>query len=51
MGVQPFGGGNNSIPIHTGQTEIYEGDGILEETLVHGSSHTSLDASHAAAPA
>jgi hypothetical protein len=50
MGVQPFGGGNFSILIHTGQSALYEGDGILEETLVHEASHTSLDAYHAAAP-
>lgn len=47
MGVQPFGGGNNSILIHTGQSTLYENAGILEETLVHEASHTSLDASHA----
>lgn len=47
-GVQPFGGGNQSILIHTGQTVLYENDGILEETLVHEASHTSLDAAHAA---
>lgn len=46
-GVEPFGGGNNSILIHTGQTLNYENDGILEETLVHEASHTSLDAAHA----
>lgn len=46
-GVELFGGGNNSILIHTGQTILYENDGILEETLVHEGSHTSLDAMHA----
>ncbi|MBK6832013.1 MAG: T9SS type A sorting domain-containing protein [Flavobacteriales bacterium] len=46
----PFGGGNNSILIHTGQSALYIADGILEETLVHEASHTSLDAAHAAAP-
>ncbi len=50
LGVQPFGGGNNNILIHTGQSAVYEADGILEETLVHEASHTSLDAYHAAAP-
>lgn len=50
QGVQPFGGGNYAILIHTGQSALYEADGILEETLVHESSHTSLDAYHAAAP-
>jgi hypothetical protein len=47
-GVQLFGGGNNSILIHTGQTSLYEADGILEETIVHEATHTSLDATHAA---
>jgi hypothetical protein len=48
QGVEPFGGGNNSILIHTGQTINYENDGILEETLVHEACHTSLDAAHSA---
>ncbi len=47
-GVELFGGGNNSILIHTGQTELYECDGILEETLVHEAAHTSIDEIHAA---
>ncbi|MEZ5042791.1 MAG: T9SS type A sorting domain-containing protein [Saprospiraceae bacterium] len=47
-GVELFGGGNHSILIHTGQTVLYENEGILEETLVHEASHTSLDAMHAA---
>ena len=46
LGVQPFGGGNRSILIHTGQSALYEQQGILEETLVHEASHTSLDAMH-----
>jgi hypothetical protein len=46
-GVQPYGGGNRSILIHTGQTAIYEQRGVLDETLVHEGSHTSLDAAHA----
>jgi hypothetical protein len=46
-GVNPFGGGNNNILIHTGQTKEYEEDGILEETLIHEASHTSLDSYHA----
>lgn len=50
QGVQPFGGGNHNILIHTGQSALYEQDGILEETLVHEASHTSLDATHATAP-
>ncbi len=48
-GVNLFGGGNRSILIHTGQSRLYENDGILEETLVHEASHTSLDATHALA--
>lgn len=47
-GNQPFGGGNNNLLIHTGQSVSYERDGILEETLVHEASHTSLDARHSA---
>ncbi len=50
QGVQPFGGGNNNILIHVGQADLYVAAGILEETLVHEAAHTSLDASHAAAP-
>lgn len=48
-GVQPFGGGNRNLLIHTGQSTLYEKDRILEETLVHEASHTSLDSHHAAA--
>jgi len=47
-GIKPFGGGNNNLLIHTGQSTLYENDGILEETLVHEASHTSLDAKHSA---
>jgi len=46
-GTELFGGGNNSILIHTGQALIYQNAGILEETLVHEATHTSLDAVHA----
>lgn len=48
-GVQPFGGGNNNLLIHTGQADLYSADGILEETFVHEAAHTSLDAAHSAA--
>jgi hypothetical protein len=48
MGVQPFGGGNRNLLIHTGQADQYVSGGILEETLVHEASHTSLDDTHAA---
>lgn len=46
-GVYPFGGGNRSLLIHTGQADRYVQDGILEETLIHEAVHTSLDADHA----
>lgn len=42
-GTKPFGGGNKSVLIHTGQGILYEKDGILEETLVHEACHTALD--------
>ena len=48
-GDNPFGGGNNNLLIHTGQADQYVASGILEETLVHEASHTSLDADHATA--
>jgi hypothetical protein len=46
-GVDPFGGGNSNLLIHTGQSDLYVKDGILEETLIHEASRTSLDAAHA----
>jgi len=49
-GTEPFGGGNNNLLIHVGQADLYEADGILEETFVHEAAHTSLDAAHASAP-
>ncbi len=42
-----WGGGNNSILIHTDRATYYESLGISEETLIHEASHTSLDAAHA----
>lgn len=45
-GVQPFGGGNDNLLIHVGQGELYAADGILEETLVHEATHTSIDPEH-----
>jgi hypothetical protein len=33
QGVEPFGGGNNNLLIHTGQADLYYASGILEETL------------------
>jgi hypothetical protein len=47
-GLEPFGGGNNNLLIHTEQADAYVASGILEETLIHEASHTSLDADHAA---
>jgi len=49
-GIQPFGGGNNNILIHTGQAENYIRGGILEETLVHEAAHTSFDKNHGSSP-
>lgn len=48
MGTESFGGGFNSVIIHTGQSTDYEALGILEEVLFHESTHTALDSSHAA---
>lgn len=48
-GDQSFGGGNQSLLIHTGSiAQSYIDSGILEETLAHESAHTSLDADYAA---
>ena len=49
-GLKPFGGGNENLLIHTGQSIDYENQGILEETLVHEATHTSLDGKYANAP-
>ena len=47
-GLKPFGGGNENILIHTDWFEKhYKNQGILEETLFHEASHTSLDSLHA----
>jgi hypothetical protein len=45
-GTEAFGGGNHSILIHTGMAEDYKAGGILEETLIHEATHTSLDAGY-----
>ena len=46
--IQSFGGGNENILIHTDWFEKhYKNQGILEETLFHEASHTSLDSLHA----
>lgn len=47
LGVQPFGGGNANLLIHTGQAALYEAQGIIEETLIHEATHTSIDPDHA----
>jgi hypothetical protein len=43
-GVYPWGGGNDSILIHTGQGQIYIDQKCLDETLFHEATHTSVDA-------
>tara|TARA_B110000003_G_scaffold268721_1_gene298742 strand:+ start:215 stop:1546 length:1332 start_codon:yes stop_codon:yes gene_type:complete len=50
-GYEGYGGGNNNLLVHTGMTETYEnyfafGEGdpsIVEETLIHEATHTSID--------
>lgn len=50
-GLYPWGGGNNNLLFHIGQTQEYEnfdtiigGEGsIVEETLIHEAAHTSID--------
>ena len=50
-GMKPFGGGNNNLLIHTDWSiKHYEEQGILEETLIHEASHTSLDSQHSKNP-
>lgn len=49
QGKELFGGRNQNILIHTGQSVEYERDGVLEEVLLHEATHTSLDAQHATA--
>ena len=49
-GVELFGGRNNNVLIHTGQADLYEAEGILEEALIHEGAHTSLDSHHASSP-
>ena len=47
-GIESYGGGNNNLLVHTGQTERYESyiASIVEETLLHEATHTSLDSYH-----
>jgi len=49
-GMEPFGGGNNNLLIHTEQAATYINDGVLEETFLHEATHTSLDADHSDHP-
>lgn len=46
-GNNDWGGGNQSVLIHTDRAAFYENLGIAEETLMHEATHTSLDAQHA----
>ena len=46
-GEEGYGGGNNNILVHTGMSEFYENyftGNIIEETLIHEATHTSIDA-------
>ena len=53
-GYEGYGGGNDNLLVHTGMTENYknylaygEGDpSIVEETLIHEATHTSIDNYH-----
>jgi hypothetical protein len=49
-GVQPFGGGNRGMLIHTGQSDRDDLNGFLEEVLAHEGAHTCLDPAHANSP-
>ena len=49
-GVELYGGGNNNLLIHTGQTPEYLRDGVLEEVFIHEGAHTSMDAYHSLDP-
>ena len=43
QGHNPFGGGNENLLIHIQQAEDYNKRGNLGDTLIHESSHTSID--------
>ena len=45
-GMNPFGGGNNNLLIHTDYGEDYIRLGILEEAFLHEAVHTSIDSYH-----
>lgn len=56
-GDQPFGGGNDSLLIHTGEgtgtglyADYYLAHSVIEEVILHELAHTSLDPDHAQAP-
>ena len=49
-GVELYGGGNDNILIHTGQTASYVRDGVLDEVLIHEATHTSMDSYYARDP-
>jgi hypothetical protein len=49
-GKQLFGGGNENLLIHIDQAAEYRRQGILEETLIHEATHTSLDPLYARHP-
>jgi hypothetical protein len=49
-GKELYGGGNDNILVHTGQTVEYESQGVMEEALLHEATHTTLDGKHAQAP-
>jgi len=50
QGVELYGGGNQNLLIHTGQTPEYLRDEVLEEVFIHEAAHTSMDAYYAADP-
>ena len=48
-GEEAYGGGNNNLLVHTGMSEVYENwwtGNVIEETLIHEATHTSIDAYH-----
>ncbi len=46
QGDAAWGGGFNRIIIHTGRTARYQGNGWLEEVIMHEAVHTALDPYH-----
>ena len=48
-GEEAYGGGNNNLLVHTGMSKVYENywtGNIIEETLIHEATHTSIDTYH-----